>query len=156
MDLGEDLANPLVGSDADLHGDLLVERFSNQCMGTRVQMVEIHQEERPPTSGTMYYRTYQTRNGAIAVGCLSDPLRRRLLDALNLRDIRFEANYDPQSPKALACNAELIREAEGLFEEQTTGEWLELLGNRGIPAGPVRFVEELFDEAGAHRTGADD
>ena len=110
------------------------------------EMLEIHQEEHPPTSGTMYYRTYQTRNGAIAVGCLSDPLRRRLLDALNLRDIRFEADYDPQSSEALAFNAELIREAEGLFGDKTTGEGLELLGNRGIPAGPVRFVEELFDD----------
>ena len=110
------------------------------------EMVEIHQEEHPPTSGTMYYRTYQTRNGAIAVGCLSDPLRRRLLDALNLRDIRFEADYDPQSPEALAFNAELISEAERIFGEKTTGQWLELLGNRGIPAGPVRFVEELFDD----------
>ena len=110
------------------------------------EMLEIHQEEHPPTSGTMYYRTYQTRNGAIAVGCLSDPLRRRLLDALNLRDIRFEADYDPKSSEALAFNAELIREAEGLFGDKTTGEWLELLGNRGIPAGPVRFVEELFDD----------
>ena len=33
-----------------------------------------------------------------------------------------------------------------MFGEKTTGEWLELLGNRGIPAGPVRFVEELFDD----------
>ena len=110
------------------------------------EMLEIHQEEHPPTSGTMYYRTYQTKNGAIAVGCLSDPLRRRLLDALNLRDIRFEADYDPQSHESLAFNAELIREAEKIFAEKNTGEWLDLLGNRGIPAGPVRFVEELFDD----------
>ena len=110
------------------------------------EMLEIHQEEHPPTSGTMYYRTYQTSNGAIAVGCLSDPLRRRLLDALNLRDIRFEADYDPQSPAALAFNAELIRKAEEIFGEKSNEQWLELLGNRGIPAGPVRFVEELFDD----------
>ena len=110
------------------------------------EMLEIHQEDHPPTSGTMYYRTYQTSNGAIAVGCLSDPLRRRLLDALNLRDIRFEADYDPQSPAALAFNAELIRKAEEIFGEKSNEQWLELLGNRGIPAGPVRFVEELFDD----------
>ena len=110
------------------------------------EMLEIHQEQHPPTSGTMYYRTYQTKNGAIAVGCLSDPLRRRLLEALNLRDIRFEADYDPQSPASLAFNIELIREAEELFAEKTSEEWLEFLGGRGIPAGPIRFVEELFDD----------
>ena len=110
------------------------------------EMVEIHQEEHPATSGTIYYRTYQTRNGAIAVGCLSDPLRRRLLDALNLRDIRFETDYDSDSPAALAFNAELIRQAEKIFGEKTSEVWLELLENRGIPAGPVRFVEELFDD----------
>ena len=110
------------------------------------EMVEIYQKEHPPTYGTMYYRTYQTKNGAIAVGCLSDPLRRRLLDVLDLNDIRFEADYDPKSPEAADWNAGLIREASRIFRNKTTIEWLELLENRGIPAGPVRFVEELLDD----------
>ena len=40
----------------------------------------------------------------------------------------------------------LTREAEDKFRERTTDEWLTTLEGQGIPAGPVRFVEELFDD----------
>ena len=109
-------------------------------------LIEIYQEEHPPTSGTMYYRAYQTKDNAIAIGCLSDPLRKRLLTILNLTDMRFEPNYDPLSAEASQSDLVLIEQAQYLFKKKTTDAWLELLTNDGIPAGPIRFIEELFDE----------
>ena len=38
-----------------------------------------------------------------------------------------------------------MSDAEAVFAAKTTGEWLDLLDHAGVPAGPVRFVEELFD-----------
>ena len=35
--------------------------------------------------------------------------------------------------------------AEAVFLSRTTQDWLNLLDGAGVPAGPVRFVEELFD-----------
>jgi crotonobetainyl-CoA:carnitine CoA-transferase CaiB-like acyl-CoA transferase len=109
-------------------------------------VLEVYQAEHPFSSSGIYYRAYQTRNGAIAVGCLSDPLRRRLLEALGLTDIRFDPGYDPQSPEAVAFGLKLAEQAEEIFKQKTTEEWLAILEQRGIPAGPVRFVEELFDD----------
>ena len=109
-------------------------------------VLEVYQAEHPFSSSGIYYRAYQTRNGAIAVGCLSDPLRRRLLEALGLTDIRFDPGYDPQSPQAVAFGLKLAEQAEEIFKQKTTEEWLAILEQRGIPAGPVRFVEELFDD----------
>ena len=109
-------------------------------------LIEIYQEEHPPTSGTMYYRAYQTKDNAIAIGCLSDPLRKRLLNILNLTDMRFEPNYDPLSAEASQSDLVLIEQAQYIFKKKTTDAWLELLTNDGIPAGPIRFIEELFDE----------
>ena len=110
------------------------------------QMIEIYQEQHPPTSGTLYYRAYQTQDNAIAVGCLSDPLRKRLLSILKLTDTRFEPNYDPLSPDSIKSDLDLIQQAEKIFKGKTTATWLQLLTDDGIPAGPIRFVEELFDE----------
>ena len=110
------------------------------------EMIEIYQKQHPQTSGTMYYRAYQTQDNAIAIGCLSDPLRKRLLSILKLIDIRFEANYDPLSVDAIQSDLDLIQQAEKIFKGRTTNVWLKLLENAGIPAGPIRFVEELFDE----------
>ena len=48
-----------------------------------------------------YYRTYQVKNGILAVGCLSEPLRKKMADTLQIEDIRFEEGYDPYSDLSL-------------------------------------------------------
>ena len=117
------------------------------------ELLQIYEADHPVTPGNIYYRSYQTADGVIVVGCLSDPLRRRLLDTLGLTDIRFDPDYDPRSAAAVAFGAELMRQAEAAFLQRPAGEWLALLEQRGIPAGPVRFMEELFDDAQTQANG---
>ncbi len=95
---------------------------------------------------SIYYRTYQTRDSVIAVGCLSDPLRKKLLSVLGLHDIRFDAGYDPGSDEALAFAQALHGKAEAIFRQRSAAEWLRDLDAAGVPAGPVRFPEELVDD----------
>ena len=133
--------------DQEIHAQTLESLAAMRDAGMSYQdVLEVYQAEHPFSSSGIYYRAYQTRNGAIAVGCLSDPLRRRLLEALGLTDIRFDPGYDPQSPEAVAFGLKLAEQAEEIFKQKTTEEWLAILEQRGIPAGPVRFVEELFDD----------
>ena len=94
----------------------------------------------------VYYRTYQAKDGVLAVGCLSDRLRKRVSDLMGLDDIRFEPGYDPYSEETAAFNEALVTRAEALFLEKTVGEWLALFDEAGVPAGPVRFAEELTDD----------
>ena len=116
-------------------------------------VLEVYQAGHPLTPGNIYYRTYQTAEGVISVGCLSDPLRQRLLDTLGLTDIRFDPDYDPSSEAAAAFGEKLMLQAEEVFLQQTAGEWLALLDERGIPAGPVRFIEEVFDDPQVQANG---
>lgn len=116
-------------------------------------LLQIYESDHPIAPGNIYYRPYQTADGVIAVGCLSDPLRRRLLDTLGLTDIRFDPDYDPRSDRAIAFGAALMAQAEAVFRERPAAEWLTLLEERGIPAGPVRFVEEVFDDAQVQANG---
>jgi formyl-CoA transferase len=133
--------------DWEAHAHTLESLAALRDAGVSYQdMLEVYQAEHPVSSSGIYYRAYQTRDGAIALGCLSDPLRLRLLETLGLTDIRFDPSYDSLSPEALAFEAKLIEQAEELFKVRTTTEWLAILEQRGIPAGPVRFVEELFDD----------
>ncbi len=116
-------------------------------------LLQVYEADHPATPGNIYYRSYQTADGVIVVGCLSDPLRRRLLDTLGLTDLRFDPGYDPRSDEAMVFGAELIRRAEAAFRQRPAAEWLALLEERGIPAGPVRFTEELFDDAQVQANG---
>ncbi|MCH8063279.1 MAG: CoA transferase [Chloroflexi bacterium] len=96
--------------------------------------------------GNIYYRTYQAKDGVLAVGCLSDPLRKKLCDVLELEDIRFEPDYDPQTERAKEFGDALILKAEARFLLKSVNEWLAVLDGVGVPAGPVRFIEELVDD----------
>jgi len=96
--------------------------------------------------GNIYYRVYMTRDSPIGVGALSDPLRHRLLDLLGQNDISLEPGYDPTTPEAQAFGKSLLAGAQAKFKEKSSAEWLAILAERGIPAGPVRFVDELFDD----------
>ena len=110
------------------------------------ELLKIYEADHPVTPGNIYYRSYQTADGVVSLGCLSDPLRKRLLETLGLTDIRFDPDYDPRSEEAAAFGEKLIRQAEEVFLQRTAAEWLALLDERGIPAGPVRFIEEVFDD----------
>ena len=79
------------------------------------------------------------------MGCLNTALRKRLLDVIGLHDIRFDEGYDQYSQEAAEFGERLMSDAEAIFAKKTTEEWLDLLDHAGVPAGPVRFVEELFD-----------
>ena len=96
--------------------------------------------------GNIYYRVYMTADAPIAVGCLSQPLRLRLLDTLGLTDESMSPGWDPAKPESREYTRDLERRAEELFLSKGSAEWLRVLEERNIPAGPVRFIEEMFDD----------
>ncbi len=105
-----------------------------------------HFDSRRGRGFSIYYRTYQASDGVLAVGCLSDPLRKRLIDLLGLHDIRFEPNHDMYSEETRIFYEKLNAQMEDIFRQKSVSEWLRLLDDAGVPAGPVRFVEELVDD----------
>ena len=105
-----------------------------------------HFDSRRGRGFSIYYRTYQASDGVLAIGCLSDPLRKRLIDLVGLHDIRFEPGHDPYSEESLQFYEKLNTQMEEIFRQKSVSEWLRLLDEAGVPAGPVRFVEELVDD----------
>ena len=66
---------------------------------------------------------------------------------MNLEDIRFEVDYDPKAKRSIEFGGRLIELAESKFNSKNTEEWLRMLFANNIPAGPIRFKEELFSDA---------
>ncbi|MCC6961224.1 MAG: CoA transferase [Dehalococcoidia bacterium] len=116
-------------------------------MKSFTEQVGVQKKYRPAAAGNIYYRVYQTRDGFIAMGALSHALRLKVLAATGLKDPRFQPDgsfvmapegWDVRGP-------ELVQEAEALFRTKTTEEWGQLFEKHGVPAGPLYFIEELFD-----------
>lgn len=107
----------------------------------------------PWRGGNIYYRTYQARDGALAVACLSDRLRKRVADVLGIDDPRFSPGFDPFDEETIAHSEELVKQAEKLFREKTVDEWLETFDSVGVPAGPVRYIQELLEDEQVEANG---
>jgi formyl-CoA transferase len=103
---------------------------------------------RPTAPANIYYRVYQTADGFLAMGALSNPLRRKVLAATGLTDPRFKEDgsfeLQPEGFTEQVAQA-MVAEAEALFLTKTTDEWVQVMYEHGVPAGPLYFVEELYD-----------
>jgi formyl-CoA transferase len=109
-----------------------------------------------PVVGNIYYRCYRTDDGYIAVGVLSTPLRIKFLRATGMEDWRIgkkPSEVDPTDPAVKEFGAKLVEQAEALFKTKTTDEWLRIMDEHGVPAGPVRFTEELLEDEQALENG---
>jgi formyl-CoA transferase len=100
-----------------------------------------------PVLGNIYYRCYQTADGFIAVGALSTPLRRKVLEVLGMEDRRLgKPPPDPNDPEEVRYGEDLVQKAEAIMRQRTTADWLERFDRAGVPAGPVMFTEELLED----------
>ena len=98
---------------------------------------------RPARLVGLYYRTFTTRDSAIAIACPSAGLRRRLLDVLGLEDPSLDPSLSEEARHA--HDGDLQDQFEALFASQTTDHWEGLLRESGIPVSRVRFPTELID-----------
>lgn len=107
------------------------------------------QQQGPGAIGaSVYYRTYRTKDGYVAIGCLNPRQQRRLDEALRLGDPRFEAGAtldSVMSPDSMERFASMGPRAEALFLERATEEWIAFLDERDIACGRVLNVLELFE-----------
>ncbi len=93
-----------------------------------------------------YYRTYQASDGVMVVACLSNPLRMRMADVLGLDDPTLGPDYDPSTDEARRAAEFVLRQAKSIIAQKTVDEWLSILRKAGVPAGPVKFIEELVND----------
>ncbi|MDP6605535.1 MAG: CaiB/BaiF CoA-transferase family protein [Dehalococcoidia bacterium] len=94
----------------------------------------------------VYYRSYTTADGFIAIGCLNLRQQQRLNAALELGDPRFEPAVDLESAEGQERAAAMLPRAEELFRSKTTEEWIEYLDSRSVACGRVLNTLELFDD----------
>ena len=102
-------------------------------------------EVRPVAMGHVYYRTYATRDAAIAVACASPALQRAMMRAVGLSD--------PAHERPFAHRAEQVRHyqdlgarMEALMASRSTADWKAAFDAHGVPAAGVKLPIELLDD----------
>lgn len=91
------------------------------------------------------YGAFETLDGYVNI-CVGNDLQwRRLCEVLGStalhQDDLFGSNTD-----RLANRTELHAHLQAVLRDKSTREWLELLDERGVPAGPIRTLDEVFGD----------
>jgi CoA:oxalate CoA-transferase len=107
---------------------------------------------RTPGMVGVYYRTYATRDAAIAVACVSPGLQRTFMKATGLEDSAHERPIRDRDALVRHYAALRVR-AEAALASHTTAEWKRVFDAHGVPAAGVAFSLELFDDPQALANG---
>ncbi|MGI8925938.1 MAG: CaiB/BaiF CoA transferase family protein [Tepidiformaceae bacterium] len=100
---------------------------------------------RVSSMSSVYYRTYATKDAAVAVACVSAGLQRKLMRAVGIED---EAHGGAIRGRAEEAHhyAALQARMEELMASRTTAEWKAAFDAHGVPASGVKFPLEMLED----------
>ena len=98
----------------------------------------------------IYFRTYESADGTIAIACASRSLQVKLMETLQLQD----AGLDPAAGELADDYYESLKaEAEAVIRGKSSAEWVAILNEAGIPVSTVKFPIEMFEDEQAAANG---
>jgi len=137
----------IVAFDEEARRERLARLTEARARGADIhELYELRRSFQPELAGNIYYRPYKTKDGYIVVGALGPGPRRRFCEALGIHDPRYDEGFERTPENLRRVGEELVRQCEAIFLERTTEEWIEHLDRHDVACGPVRFIEELWDD----------
>ncbi len=103
--------------------------------------------ESPGRMGTAHplnapYQTFRTKDGWVNIGAANQRNWERLLECLGARELGEDPRFSQNSERM--ANLDALVEVLGVYlEKQTTREWLDILEDAGLPAGPVLTIKQM-------------
>ncbi len=99
-----------------------------------------------------FYRTYRTSDGWLAVAAYAKRLAGAFCEAVGVPDLLDDPRFAAREDR-VRNEAQLVEALAARIVTESTAHWEALLNARGIPAGPVRQRDELFDDPQVHAMG---
>ena len=91
------------------------------------------------------YQALKTRDGYVTVGANNQRLWTRFCEVLDREDLtedsRFLTNLDRMDHRE-----ELAAELESVLKKRDTDDWMEILMEKGVPAGPLYNYRQVFED----------
>ena len=133
--------------DAEARAQRLAKLNEMRARGATIEEIyEWRRQAQPELAGNIYYRCYQTKDSYIAVGCLGPGPRARFREALGIHDPRYDPGFESTPENLLRVGDELKAQCEAILREKTNEEWLAIFDAHGVPCGPLRFIDELWED----------
>jgi formyl-CoA transferase len=94
---------------------------------------------------TAPYQALRTRDGHITVAGNNERLWTRLCAALGREDLVGDARFATNDDR-MANRPALAAELESVLGRRDTADWVQLLLDAGVPAGPINDYEQVFED----------
>ena len=106
----------------------------------------------PPNDGNGHstiapYGLYATSDGFVNICVGNDSQYLRMCEALGLTDLAADERFQT-NPRRLQHQPELLERLEASLRTFTTDHVITELQLRGVPVGPVRSLDQVFDDPG--------
>lgn len=96
----------------------------------------------------VYFRTFDTADAAIAVGCASKALQHRFATAVGFDDKGLNGEDADD-----AYYVTLRDEVEAILRSKSAADWVRILNGAGVPVSTVKFPVEMFEDPQAEANG---
>jgi crotonobetainyl-CoA:carnitine CoA-transferase CaiB-like acyl-CoA transferase len=114
---------------------------------TYPELIAAYSPLAPLRAVNIYYRPYQTTDGALVIGALSPSLWAKVRAALDTDFLGMaDPNFNPMDPAWLGEARKRVAEIEAKVLAGTTAEWLERFEQHGVPCGPLNFPEDMLND----------
>ncbi|WP_254594504.1 CaiB/BaiF CoA transferase family protein [Achromobacter insolitus] len=106
--------------------------------------------ELPPRTGNDHgivapYGLFETADGQVAIAPSNDAMYEKLLDALELPELRAHPDFRTNADRMLN-RASIKAVIEARTRQKESHHWIERLNQFGVPCGQVLNLQEVFDD----------
>jgi crotonobetainyl-CoA:carnitine CoA-transferase CaiB-like acyl-CoA transferase len=91
------------------------------------------------------YQSLKTKDGWINIGAANESNWQRLLTVLDAQELAEDERFNNNANR-MAHRHQLAEVLERYFNRRPTSEWVDLLNQAGIPAGPVLSIAEMHQD----------
>lgn len=91
------------------------------------------------------YQTFATADGYLSLAVGNDRQFRACMDCLGLENLSADERFIDNASR-VANRDMLIPLIADKFRQEPSSTWLEKLGTRGVPIGPINTIEDVFGE----------
>ena len=107
-------------------------------------------DERPAKLGQQHrgsspYQVFETKDGWLVLGAAQQNLWRKACRVLDCEELIDDPRFKTKADR-VANNKALVAILQARFSTATSQEWFDLLDAENIPAGPVRYHDEVFHD----------
>jgi crotonobetainyl-CoA:carnitine CoA-transferase CaiB-like acyl-CoA transferase len=142
----------VASEDVPRNDAVLAELAALRARGASFEdQAEVVPHTRTPGMVAIYYRTYQTKDAAIGIACVSPGIQRTFMKAVGLEDAAHTRRMDRE--EQARHYAEFRVRMEAVMASRTAAEWKVIFDEVGVPNAQVRFNVEMFEDEQARANG---